>query len=90
MGAGAGVVCSVTARSSAATSRPSASAQRSTCRVSTATPARTANNSLVLAKLTSAAVNPTMRVVAGDSEVACIPKAWSRGHTPVRQPSQWK
>ena len=68
----------------------SVTVQRSTCRVSTSTPARTANNSLVLAKLTSAAVKPTMRVVAGDSEVACIPRVWSRGHTPVRQASQWK
>ena len=44
VGAGAGAVCSVTARSTAATWRPSASAVRSTCRVSTPTPARTANN----------------------------------------------
>ena len=89
VGAGAGAVCSVTARSSSETSRPSASAVRSTCRVSTSTAARTINSSLALAKLTSAAVNPTIRVVAGDSEVACRPRAWSRGHLPLRQASQW-
>ena len=87
--AGAVAVCSVTERSSAATARPSASAQRSTCRVSTPTPARTANNWLVLAKLTSAAVNPTIRVVAGDSEVPCRPRASSRGQLLLRQASQW-
>ena len=52
-------------------------------------PGRTTNSSLALAKLTSAAVNPPIRVVAGDSEVACRPKAWSRGHLPLRQASQW-
>ena len=75
MGADAGAVCSGPARSSQATSRPSASAVRSTCRVSTSIPARAASNSLALAKLTSAAVNPTRRVVAGDSEVSCRPRA---------------
>ena len=75
MGAGAGAVCSWTARSSRAISRPSASAQRSTCRVSTFTPARAANNSLALAKLTSAAALPTSRVAPGDSEVSCRSRA---------------
>ena len=88
MGAGAGAVCSVTARSSAATSRPKASAVRSTCRVSTSTPAKAANSSLALAKLNSAAVNPTKRVMAGDSEVFCRLRAWSRGQLPLRQSSQ--
>ena len=51
--------------------------------------ARAASNSLALAKLTSAAVNPTRRVVAGDSEVSCRPRARSRGQLPRRQAAQW-
>ena len=40
-------------------------------------------------KLPSAAVSPTSRMMAGDSELPCRPRAWSRGHTPLRQASQW-
>ena len=88
VGAGLGTV-SATARSSAATSRPRASAQRSTCLVSTRTAASSHNRSLAAAKLKSEAASPTIRSTPGDSDVACIPRARSRGHTPVRQASQW-
>ena len=88
VGAGDGAVCSWTALSSRAISRPSASAQRSTCRVSTSTPARATNNSLALAKLTSAAVMPTSRVAPGDSEVSCRSRARSRGQLPRWQAGQ--
>ena len=58
---------------SAATSRPSASAMRSTCLGSTATPASSPIHSLASAKLTLVAASPTSRAVAGDSEVSCRP-----------------
>ena len=75
--------------SSSANSRPKASAQRSTCLVSTRTAASSHNRSLAAAKLKSEAASPTIRSTPGDSEVACILRARSRGHTPVRQASQW-
>ena len=65
------------------------SAQRSTCLVSTRTAANSHNRSLAAAKLKSEAASPTIRSTPGDSDVACIPRARSRGHTPVRQASQW-
>ena len=66
--AGAG---STRSRSSAATSRPSVSAVRSTCLGSTATPASSPIHPLASAKLTLVAAKPTSRVVAGDSDVFC-------------------
>ena len=88
VGAGLGTV-SATSRSSAATSRPRASAARSTCLVSTRTAASPHNRSLAAAKLKSDAASPTIRSTPGDSDVACKPNARSRGQMPARQASQW-
>jgi len=88
VGAGGGSG-STTLRSSWAISRPSASAVRSTCLGSTGTPARSRISSLPSAKLTIAAASPTMRVVAGESDVSSNPNARSRGQKPAAHASQW-
>ena len=51
-------------------------------------PGQGRNNSLALAKLTSAAVMPTSRMTPGDSEVSCRSRARSRGQLPRRQAGQ--
>ncbi len=80
---------STTLRSSCAISRPSASAAvRSTCLASTGTAASLSISSADSWKLTIAA-DPTMRVVAGDSDVPSRPSALSRGQKPASQSSQW-
>jgi len=68
---------------------PRASAVRSTCLASTATPARSPSSSLLSAKLTIAAVLPVMRVTAGDSDVFATPRARSRGQKPAWHSAQW-
>ena len=40
-------------------------------------------------ELSLAAASPTIRVVAGESDVSCRPNARSRGYTPALQASQW-
>ena len=83
-------------RSSAAISRPRASAVRSTRLASTTTPASSARSVLLSArsvllsaKLTMAAAWPTMRVTAGERLVPSRPRARSRGQVPAPQASQW-
>ena len=88
VGAG-GASGSTTLRSSCAISRPSASALRSTCLGSTGTPASSPISSLLSTKLTIAAARPTMRVVAGESDVSCKPSARSRGQEPAPHAAQW-
>ena len=76
-------------RSSAAIARPSASAVRSTCLGSTASPASSSSSVLASLKLTRAAAAAVMRVAAGDNVVSSMPRVRSRGQNPVRQDAQW-
>ena len=69
--------------------RPSASAVRSTCLGSTASPASSSSRVLASLKLTRAAAAAVMRVAAGDNVVSSMPRVRSRGQNPVRQDSQW-
>ena len=62
---------------------------RSTCLASIGTSANVPSSSPALAKRTSAATNPTIRVAPGDSDVSCRPNARSRGLHPDWQASQW-
>ena len=69
---------STTSFSSSATSRPSASAARSTCLVGTSTPANSCSNSWPSSKLTMAPTSPAMRSTPGESEPPWSPSARSR------------
>ena len=75
--------------SSPATSRPSASAWRSTVFGATARPASSRNRVLAPAKLVRAAAMPTMRSAAGERQVSSMPSARSRGLNPEWHHSQW-
>ena len=76
-------------RSSAAISRPRASAVRSTCLGSTGTAANSCMSALPSTKLTIAPTRPTMRVTAGESDESWTPNARSRGQKPASHTSQW-
>ncbi len=79
---------STTSRSSRATSRPRASAWRSTCLGWTARPASSRSSELELSKLSCAAHRPTMRITPGDRDWSCRPSAWSRGLKPLAHAAQ--
>ena len=78
----------VTDRSSAAISRPSASAVRSACLASTFTPAKSWSSAPVSAKLARAAARPVIRTTPGDSDAPSMPRVRSRGWKPVPQRAQ--
>ena len=65
----------MTRTSSAATSRPNASAWRSTVLGAMASPASSRSRVLAPAKLVRAAVMPSMRTAVGDRPVPSIPSA---------------